>query len=301
MKMIEKLSYDGPEVSKLIAGVMTWGSWGAKMNTLQMQKQIHECIELGITTFDHADLYGGYTTERDFGHAWKGMSIDRSKIQIISKCGIKYPCDERDYNIKSYQTTKNYIVWSVEQSLKQLHTEYLDVLLIHRPSPLMHPEVIAETFNYLRAQGMVNHFGVSNFTPSQFNMIDKYIPLVTNQIEVSVLNREAMINGTLDQCLENRIKPMAWSPLGGSKMFASSEDFNFVTQRARLLAVAEKYQWTLDEMALLFILHHPARIIPVLGTTKMDRLKTAKNLLSVQISDEQWFEIWTAATGEKVA
>lgn len=299
--MKTKLSKNGPDISKIIAGVMTWGDWGAKMNTSQIQKQIESCVELGVTSFDHADIYGGYTTERDFGNAWKSMSIDRAEIQLISKCGIKYPCDERDYNIKSYQTTKHYITWSAEQSLKHLNTEYLDVLLIHRPSPLMDPVVIADAFEDLRKAGKVKHFGVSNFTPSQYQMIDTYCPLVTNQVEISVLNRSTMIDGTLDQCLEKQVKPMSWSPLGGAKMFGQSDEFDFVTQRARLKAVADKYNWGLDELALIFLLHHPARILPVLGTTKVDRLKKAIALLDKQISDEQWFEIWIAATGEKVA
>lgn len=298
--MMEKLSYDGPEISKIVAGVMTWGSWGVSMSTSDIQKQIESCVDIGVSTFDHADIYGGYTTERDFGTAWKDMNLDRSKVQIISKCGIKYPCTERDYNLKSYQTTKNYIVWSVEQSLTHLKMDYLDILLLHRPSPLMHPEVVAEAFNFLRAQGKVRHFGVSNFTNSQFQMIDKYVPLVTNQLEISVLNRTTMLDGTLDLCLQNKIKPMAYSPLGGARMFADSDDYTFVSQRMRLLEVAKKYDWTLDELALLFILHHPAKIVPVLGTTKIDRLAKAKNLLNVQISDEQWFEIWTAATGTRI-
>ncbi len=295
-----RLAVDGPEISKIVAGVMTWGDWGAEMNTSQIQSQIESCISLGVTTFDHADIYGGYTTERDWGAAWKEMTIPREEIQVISKCGIKYPCDERDYNLKSYQTTDAYITWSVETSLKKLHVDYLDVLLIHRPSPLMHPEVMANCFEKLKSSGKVKHFGVSNFTASQFDMLHAYFPLVTNQIEVSVLERSAMLNGQLDQCLQHKIKPMAWSPLGGAKMFQESKEYDFVMMRSRLQEVAQKYGWALDELALIFLLHHPAGILPVLGTTKIERLKKAVNALDKQISDEQWFEIWTAATGEQV-
>ncbi len=295
-----KLAEVGPEISAIVAGVMTWGDWGAKMNTSQIQNQIDKCVSLGVTTFDHADIYGGYTTERDWGAAWRDMSISREEIQIVTKCGIKYPCTERDYNLKSYQTTDAYITWSVETSLKKLHVDYLDLLLIHRPSPLMNPEVIAHCIEKLKSSGKVKHFGVSNFTTSQFEMLNSYTPLATNQIEISVLERSAMLNGQLDQCIQHKIKPMAWSPLGGAKMFQKSKEYDLVTLRSRLQDVAKKYGWELDELALIFLNHHPANIIPVLGTTKIERLEKAIASSNVQISDEQWFDIWTAATGEQV-
>ena len=132
------------EHSKLIAGTMNWGAWGRKFNISAIQERIETFLTEDITAFDHADIYGGYTTEADFGNAWAKMHIDRKDVQFITKCGIKYVCEERDYSIKHYDYTKEHIIWCVENSLKNLQTEYIDVLLLHRPSPIMETEVIAE-------------------------------------------------------------------------------------------------------------------------------------------------------------
>lgn len=294
------LSDNGLKLSRLVAGVMKWGSWGKNYSKNDMASYINELVEVGISSFDHADIYGGYTTEQSFGAAFKHTEIKRSNVQLITKCGIKNPSEERPYNLKSYQTTANYISWSCEQSLKKLGTDYIDLFLIHRPSPLMHPEVIAEAFLKLKKEGKVLHFGVSNFTFSQHRMLSKYITLATNQIEISILERSSMLDGRLDLCLENKVKPMAWSPMGGIRLFEKSADYEHVMMRSRLQSVCEKYNWTLDQLAIIFLLHHPSHILPVLGTTNIARMKRAIDLLDIQISDEQWFEIWTAATGEKV-
>jgi len=193
---------------------MTWGSWGKQLSKKEMIVLINHCLEHEVTTFDHADIYGGYTTEIDFGHAWTESGIKRDAIQLISKCGIQHPSGNRTNKINYYDYRKDYIITSVNQSLKNLHTEYLDLLLLHRPSPLMHPDEISEAITTLKQQGKIRDFGVSNFTPSQVDLMSKNIEVSVNQIEFSLTKFDAMHDGTLDQMLKNKITPMAWSPLG---------------------------------------------------------------------------------------
>jgi len=286
---------------EIIAGTMKWGVWGANLSTNEIKDLITGCMEKGVSTFDQADIYGGYSTEAAWGKAWSELSIPRSKIRLISKCGICYPCDHRpEFPLKHYNYQKEYLISCVEKSLKNLHTDYLDLLLLHRPSPLMDPDKIAEAYNYLTDRGMIRSIGVSNFTPSQMELCRRVIPISSNQIEVSLLHLDSMFDGTLDYCMTNNIEVQAWSPLGGGKLFNPSKDFDFVNRRQRLLQVAKKYNWELDEMAYLFLLHHPVGIKPVTGSSVLERIQKAQKCTSVSISDIQWFEILEASQGHKV-
>lgn len=298
-----KIAPNGPTFSRLIFGTMRLGVWGANMNTADYEKITQKSIELGITTFDHADIYGHYTTEGEFGKVLKQQPSLRQKMEIITKCGINLTTPNRpNFKIKSYDTSKAHILQSTENSLKELGTDYLDLLLIHRPSPLMQPDEIAEAFTELQAQGKVRYFGVSNFTPSQFSMLNSRFELVTNQIEVSINHLAPMTDGTLDQCMEKRIKPMAWSPLGGGKVFTDLEDTQVQRIRKVGLELMEKHGATgLDEILLAWLLKHPAGILPVLGTTKIARLETAVNALKIKLTDEEWFELLEASVGSEVA
>ncbi len=288
--------------SRIIAGVMRWGQWGAQFSSSQYQAMIAACIEHGITTFDHADIYGDYTTEAEFGVAFKEMDVSREDIQLITKCGIRMLSANRPLNkIKSYDQSKAYIIQSVEQSLKNLHTDYIDLLLIHRPSALMQAAEVAEAFTELKAAGKVLDFGVSNFTTHQFALLHSHFPLVTNQLELSPLCLESLSDGTLDHLQLHKIKPQAWSPLAGAQMFTQQESLADTERIMRLQSVCGDYDWTLAQMAYLFLLHHPSIISPVLGTSKAERLSEVINALHIEITDEQWYEIWTASTGKEVA
>lgn len=298
-----KLSPNGPTFSRLIFGTMRLGVWGANMNTAEYEKITQKSLELGITTFDHADIYGHYTTEGEFGKMLKKQPNLRQKMEIITKCGIKMVTPNRpNHKIKSYDTSKKHIIESAENSLKELQTDYLDLLLIHRPSPLMQPDEIAEAFNQLREQGKVRYFGVSNFTPSQFSMLNDRFELVTNQVEISINHLFPFTDGTLDQCIQKGIKPMAWSPLGGGKVFTDLEDETVQRIRKVGMELMEKHNATgLDQILLAFLLKHPAGILPVLGTTKMKRLEAAAAALEIELTDEEWFELLEAQTGHRVA
>lgn len=281
---------------------MKWGKWGSCFSTSDYLSAIEFCAENNINSFDHADIYGDYTTEKEFGDALKNNSALRSKIHLITKCGIKMLSANRPANqIKSYDTSSNYIIKSAEQSLENLHTDYIDVFLLHRPDPLMNPIEIAEAFTKLKQQGKVLHFGVSNFTPSQVTLINNYFPVEVNQIEISVSHLEPFHNGQLDQCMEHKIIPMAWAPLGGGSIFSVIPD----QKSKRILGVAQrldkKYSAGIDNILLAFLTTHPAGIIPVLGTAKIERLKSAIANTGLQLEREEWFMLWAASTGHDVA
>ncbi|ARV09874.1 aldo/keto reductase [Winogradskyella sp. PC-19] len=283
--------------SKIISGTMTWGVWGKQLSTKEMTAIMQHCISNGITTFDHADIYGGYTTEAEFGKAFTKSEIKREDIQLISKCGIQYMSDNRSNKVKHYDYSKEYIIWSVEESLKHLQTEYLDMLLLHRPSPLMQPNEIAEAISKLKKQGKIRDFGVSNFTSSQMDMIGLRMDIDVNQIEFSLTAHQAMHDGTLDYMLSNGIAPMAWSPLGSVFKDDTEQTRRIHKQLGNLM---EKYNATEDQLLLAWLLKHPSGIKPVVGTTNKTRLKQAMEATKINLELEDWFLILVAAQGHKV-
>lgn len=288
--------------SRIIAGTMKWGLWGSRFQTPAYDSIIKQSIEFGITTFDHADIYGDYTTEEEFGRVLQQEPSLRDKMQLITKCGIQKVSPNRPlHQIKSYDTSAQHIIESVETSLENFHTHYIDCLLIHRPDILMNANEIAEAVNQLKEQGKILQFGVSNFTPSQVELINSRIRVDVNQVECSVVHMDPMNDGTLDQCQQHRIIPMAWSPLGGGHLFSGSEE----EQTKRILAVthllSEKYNAAADTILIAWLLQHPAGIHPVMGTSKADRLKSAVSALDIHLEREEWYMIWRAATGREVA
>jgi predicted oxidoreductase len=283
--------------SKIIAGTMTWGIWGKQFSTTGMIDLIHHCIENKITTFDHADIYGGYTTEADFGKAFAKSGIKRESIQVISKCGIQLETDNRSNKIKHYNYSKDYIIWSAEQSLKNLNTDYLDLFLLHRPSPLMHPGEIAEAISKLKSDGKIKDFGLSNFTPSQVALISNSTEVSVNQIEFSLTQHTAMHDGTLDQTMLKNITPMAWSPLG----FVFKDDTDQTRRIHKQMGeMMEKYNATEDQLLLAWILKHPANIRPVIGTATKQRLVDASKAVDIDLELEDWFLMLEACKGNEV-
>lgn len=283
--------------SPIIAGVMRWGVWGAKMTTSGMAAMIDFCCQSGITTFDHADIYGDYTTEQDFGTAFRATGISRDDIRLISKCGIMRPCAQRlEYTIKHYDTSTNHIIASTEQSLKNLKTDYLDMLLIHRPGPLMNYEAIAQAFTKLAESGKVKHFGVSNFLPHQCAAMRQYFPIINNQVELSVARTEALYDGTTEFCLQNDMVLSAWSPLGGNILH--SHDHSGI--KKELFELASELGCTPAQLALQFVMHHPMGIVPVIGTTRTEGIMEALGAIKVKLSDEQWYNILRLVKGTDV-
>jgi len=283
--------------SRVIAGAMAWGNWGKQFDKKNMICLMHHCLEQGITTFDHADIYGDYTTEAGFGKAFSESDLSRDSIQLISKCGIQYISEERNNRVKHYNYSKDYIIWSVEQSLNHLKTDYLDLLLLHRPSPLMHPEKISEAVNTLKNQGKIKAFGLSNFTPSQTNLISTLTSIDVNQIEFSLTQHTAMHDGTLDYMMTHNITPMAWSPLG----FVFKEDTEQTRRiHKQLGALLDKYNATEDQLLLAWLFKHPSKIHPVIGTTNKKRIENAVKAMDINLELEDWFLILVACQGHKV-
>ncbi len=283
--------------SKIIIGCMSWGDWGKQLSTKEQTEMIHFCAENGNTTFDHADIYGDYTTERGFGKALRESKIKREEIQLISKCGIQLVGKTRSNRIKHYNYSKDYIIWSAEESLRNLNTDYLDVFLLHRSSPLMQPDEIAEAINQLQESGKIIKFGVSNFTPSQVDLISDKIKVSVNQVEFSLTQHSAMQDGTLDQMILKKIQPMCWSPLGN--VF---KEHNEQTSRIKIVlkTLSEKYSISEDGILLSWILKHPANVSPVIGTTNKERIKNANKALNVQLELEEWFTLLTKSKGYEV-
>lgn len=287
--------------SPVIAGSMKWGKWGAHFSGSDYQKMIEQCIEAGATSFDHADIYGNYTTEEEFGLALKEMPAIRNQMQLITKCGICMVTPNRSANkIKHYNTSREHIIASAERSLKNLHTEFIDLLLIHRPDTLMDPFEIAEAFSQLKKAGKVLHFGVSNFNVSQTTLLQSCFPVEVNQVEISILHTDPIFNGVLDQCIKEQIIPQSWSPLGGGILNDLADD----ERSRRIMAVAEilgeKYAAGFDQILLAWLMKHPAGIIPVLGTTKAARIKAAILAKSIDLTREEWYMLLRAATGHEV-
>ena len=260
-------------------------------------------MDQGITTIDQADIYGDYGSEALFGQALVLAPAVREKIQLVSKCGIKLVSGKRpDHAIKYYDTGRKHIITSVENSLLQMQTDRLDLLLIHRPDPLMDADEVAEAFTSLQKEGKVLHFGVSNFSPAQIELLQSRmdLPIVTNQIEISPLHLAPFNDGSLDYLQTKRMTPMAWSPLGGGALFTSSKptvkEINWLAQE-----LMDRYNLQgLDQVIYAWLLRHPAGIVPVLGTTKSDRVVDAARALEVEMSREDWFKLYVAAMGEDV-
>ncbi len=288
----------GPSFSRIVAGAWRWN----QLSVQQLNSLINQAIDLGITTFDHADIYGDYGNEQAFGEALKLSPGLQSKLQIVTKCGIKLLSPARPaHRIKHYDTAFEHIVASAENSIRLLGVEKIDLLLLHRPDPLMNVNEVAKAFHQLKAQGKVLHFGVSNFLPSQFDLLQSVLtlPLVTNQIELSLFHHQPIFNGTIDHLYQHRVSPMAWSPLGGGKPFADGHQAGARVQQMAS-ALQAKYNATLPQLLLSWLLAHPAQVFPVAGTSQATRLKEAVDALQVQLDRQDWFEMLRWVTGNDV-
>lgn len=292
LKLSEKL-----ELSRIVQGLWRLSDW--KFSDEELLTFIKEAIALGVTSFDHADIYGSYTCEELFGKALVLDKSLRSKIQIITKTGIKLPSKNRpNHHIHCYDTSYNHIISSVERSLQNFGTDYLDLVLIHRPDMFMDADETARALIELRNSGKVLEFGVSNFTPSDFSLLQSRLnfALVTNQIEVSPLQNKHFYDGTINYMQEKRIPIMVWSPLAGGKIF-TSEEKNAVELRRLLEELEIKYKASQDTIIYAWLLAHPSKMIPISGSGKMERLKTAVEACNIKLTREDWFKIFVAGQG----
>lgn len=279
----------GPKLSRIVAGAWRWNSVSPDV----VDRLIKTSLDAGITSFDHADIYGDYSNEKLFGEVLTKNPSIRNNIQLITKCGIKLLSQKKPNTwIKHYDTSKQHILDSVDNSLKMLGTHYVDLLLIHRPDPLLDPEEVSEAFGLLKQSGKVLHFGVSNFSKDHFEMLQSYLPfpLVTNQIELSLNNLTPVFDGTLDVMLKHRVSPMAWSPLGGGKLMTNQN----------LWSKKGHYHCTETQLSLAWLLRHPAGIFPVIGTTQPERILESARAVDVKLDAQDWFEMLKVASGRDV-
>lgn len=292
------LHKDGPELSRIVAGAWRW-----KLETAQVEMLVNTSLDLGITSFDHADIYGDYGNEKIFGEVLRKNPSLRDDMELVTKCGIQLTSEAMPQNwVKHYDTSSTHIQQQVEKSLKNLSTDRIDLLLIHRPDPLLNPIEVAEAFSTLKEQGKVLHFGVSNFSVRQFDVLQAYLPfpLVTNQIEWSLFHHTPLTDGSLDHLVQNRVKPMAWSPLGGGIHFGATDE-----QGKRLEngfeTLSEKYNGaTTSQLLLAWLLRHPANGVPVIGTTKPERIAGAADALNIELDRQDWFEMWRLVRGRDI-
>lgn len=286
------------ELSRVAWGFWRWAEWGITVE--ELSRLTEEVIDLGITTIDHADSYAEGQAEIAFGKVLKSKPHLRDKIELITKCTLVYPWTGA--RVKYYDTSKDYIIKQVETSLSKLNVDYIDLLLMHRPDPLMQPEETAAAFDQLYQQGKVKNFGVSNYKPSDFAMLQSFVDqkLVTNQIEVSVLQHENFDNGTVSYAMQQRIHPIVWSPLAGGRIFTSDDEVA-VRVRAELETVRQEIgAENIDEVALAWLFTHPVGFIPITGACEMEFIRRPVEAFKYRLNREQWFAIWSAQTGRRV-
>ncbi len=287
----------GPTFSRLIMGYWRLMEWQLSPAALLDLMKYH--LDLGVTTIDHADIYGGYQCEEAFGHALRLEPSLRSRMEIVTKCGIALTA-KPEHALNHYNTGKDHIIASAEASLRKLGTDHLDLLLIHRPDPLMNADEVADAFITLKQAGKIKHAGVSNFTARQFELLQSRLPfpLVTNQLEISPLHQEGTLDGTLDQCQQLGIKPMAWSCLGGGRLFC--DDAN-APLRAELEQIRQEVgAQTIEQVVYAWVMMLPSQPLPLIGSGKRERIAAAVAAESIVLNRQQWFRIRKAALGYDV-
>lgn len=296
---LRKNASGGLELSRIVAGMWRMVDWN--MTVEQRIAFIEQCIEMGVTSFDHADIYGNYGVEGQFGEALRAAPGLRERMQLVSKCGIKLLSNKRpQHTIQHYDTTAGHIVASAEESLRQLHTDRLDLLLIHRPDPLMDFDEIADAFTRLKQDGKVLNFGVSNFSRHQFEVLNRRIELVTNQVEFSPLHVSPMFDETFDGLQDLGVAPMIWSPLAGGRLFTSNEA-NAENLRLVIKEIADRLQKPFASVVFAWIMQLPSNPIPLTGSGRIEAIQVAVAGTTFELSRTDWFTILRAARGHEVA
>lgn len=286
-------------ISQVAAGCMRAADSGMEGDAFL--KFAEECIDMGVTTFDHAPVYGGYACEKLFGDGViRKNPVLRDKMQLVTKTGIVLPGKNGNKTIY-YDSSKAEIKKEMEASLQNLGTDYVDLLLVHRPDPLANPEETADALDTLVKEGKVLNIGVSNFMPSQIEMLQSYLknPIVINQMELSVKTTENFFNGVTDDAFTRRMPLMAWSPLGGGSVFAGEEEQS-VRLRSTLQEIADAHHTSMDVIMYAWLFVHPVRIAAITGTMNTARVKSAVEALDIQLSYDEWYLILEASRGYNV-
>lgn len=296
---MERIALGPLNLSRIVYGMWRLGD-DADTSPTHVRAKIEACLAQGITTMDQADIYGGYTAEALLGAALRAAPGLRDRIEIVTKCGIVAPVGRHaGARVKHYDTSARHIRASVETSLREMATDRIDLLLIHRPDPMIDPVETGGVLDALIAEGKVRAVGVSNFRPWDTRLLQSAMsaPLCTNQIELSLMCHEPFVNGDIAHLQEGRIAPMAWSPLAGGRMATGAPP----ALKARLDAIGAEAGTDWTAVAVAWLLAHPARILPVLGTNRLDRIARIGDARRVPMDRERWFELYTLALGREVA
>lgn len=289
--------------SKLIQGFWRLNDW--QMTTQDLNRYLHQLVELGVTTMDHADIYGDYRCEQLFGEALALSPELRDQIELVSKCGIILPTDQfAQFDGHRYDLSKQHIVEAVNRSLQNLQTDTLDTLLIHRPSPLMAPNEVRDALDVLVEAGKIKSFGVSNFNNTQYDLLNQGIKshklhIAVNQLEVSPYHAAPVYDGTIDHMYRDDVKIMAWSPLAGGKLL-NVEDAKSKRVMSIISPLAYKYNVTPASIVTAWLVKHPATIMPIMGTSQIERMQDAVKGLELTLTDQEWFDIYVAVLGQDI-
>ncbi len=284
-------------VSRIVYGMWRIGD-DTDTSAKHVQAKIEACLAQGITTLDQADIYGGYTAEAILGEAFKASPSLRDKVEIVTKCGIVAPAGRHSAaRVKHYDTSADHINASVEASLRDMATDHIDLLLIHRPDPMMDPDETGAALDELVASGKVRSVGVSNFRPWDFSLLQTHMEneLVTNQIELSLAETSPFTNGDLAYLQERNLAVMAWSPLGGGSLMTAGGAL-----ADTMAKIAQDQGVDSAAVAVAWLLRHPAKILPVLGTNNLERIATISQASKVVMDRQTWFELYTLAKGHEV-
>ncbi len=283
---------------------IVYGMWrlGDDDNTTpaHVQAKIEACLAQGITTMDQADIYGGYEAEEVLGNALKAAPALKDKIEIVTKCDIVAPAGRySDAPCKYYDTSRAHILASVDHSLRLMDIDKIDLMLIHRPDPLMDHAETGAALDEVIASGKVRAVGVSNFKPWDWSLLQSAMDakLCTNQIEISLVAHEAFTNGDIAFHQQHGISPMAWSPLGGGSLLSQSSS----QLREKMTEIAAETGTDAASVAVAWLLRHPAKIMPVMGTNTLSRIEKFSDALAVDMSRTRWYELYTLALGHEVA
>jgi predicted oxidoreductase len=289
------LGEQGPQVSPIIYSF--WRAMedpdGVSYETIQSKLKV--CLDLGISTFDHADIYGNYQVEELFGKALRELGVSRHNLVISSKCGINNVDSRRpQYRVRHYDSTAQHLNESVEQSLKNLGTDYLDILLLHNHDPLMDADETASALTLLVKRGLVKHIGVADFTVHQHQLLQSRLslPIITNHLELNLLNTTAISDGTIDFIKQQYSKPLAWAPLAGGRLIDKNDEATF-NVRNTIKRVASGYNVNEEQLAIAWLLKLGA--LPIIGTNNINRIKNATSAVNIHIDRQDWYEIYFAS------
>lgn len=294
------LSAEGPDMPRLVVGCMRHLKGAQTASVDELAKFIEASLEMGLDWFDHADIYGGYRMETHFGGALGRLGACRKSVRIITKCGIQMLADARpSTRTRHYDTSPAHIRHSVTNSLSQLGVERIDLMLIHRPDPLFDAAAVGSTLDSLIGEGLIAQAGVSNFTASQFDMLQSHMnsKLVTNQLEHSLTHCDALLDGSFDNCQRQRIRPMLWSPIAA---LGSLDSLQSAELAKSISALAQHYRTSAAGIALAWALHHPTRPVAVVGTTRLERLRELIAASQIELDRQHWFELYQAAIGHPI-